>query len=619
MLTLKNTNRDSTKAETLRGIAVYYMRNNVDSAVVYAQLLIELGNRKKQETWKGNGLNIKALAASNKGNTESAIKIFMLAHDAFKQAKDERGIGVVLSNLGNIYHNQSKDDKALIYYHQALVFFEKLKQPNNIARTFNGIAASLGALGQYDEAKSYQEKALVILKTLGDKEAIGFGFNNLAEIYSAKGDDESAMKYYKEAEKILGKIGEKRARSYALLAIAEIELDRNNTKKALIYALDAWELAQNINLFYELEDAANVLHTIYASQGNFQKAYEFSLLSIIYSDSIRGQDKYKKTLAAEAQSEYKFKEEKLRTEHENEHTTVEKKLERQQLLFAVLIVALITISLLTYFIYRSQQKHKNLHTTLDKQHQEIQQQQEELIAQAEALEDINLLKDKIFSVIANDLREPIRKMEGIMTTLHNPENMNKENDFAVAMNKQVNHTAYLIDNLLAWAKTQRQGEYKINSQFDLLSMITLNTENVIHLIKEKNIKIVLPKFDNYCVIADKNMTDLVIKNLIINAIKHTHQSGTISIMLEGLQNGFLVCSIKDSGNGITLDKINKIFDKKYLTSSDINSTRRETGLGLLLCKEFVEKNGGKIWVESKLGKGSTFCFTLKTSAELKKT
>jgi PAS domain S-box-containing protein len=231
--------------------------------------------------------------------------------------------------------------------------------------------------------------------------------------------------------------------------------------------------------------------------------------------------------------------------------------------------------------------------------------------QTEELQKLNTVKDKLFSIIAHDLRGPLASLMSLLDLAKQGNVSEKEfTQFAGMLSSNVGYTSNLIENLLFWSKSQLKGE-TINPQaFDVNEIINERIEYYIATAAEKNIRIINTIQSSF-VFADKDMVQLIIRNLISNAIKFSKAGDTITISGTP-QNNILCINIADTGVGMSKESIDKLF-KSDIFSTRGTSNELGTGLGLLLCKEFIEKNGGTFHVESELGKGSTFSFTLKST------
>jgi len=255
---------------------------------------------------------------------------------------------------------------------------------------------------------------------------------------------------------------------------------------------------------------------------------------------------------------------------------------------------------------------KNYVAELQKNKDEIERKSLELQKLTEDLKELNASKDKFFSILAHDLRSPFSALLGISDFLnqHIDELDHDEiKDFSNHLNRSLNGVFRLVENLLQWSRVQSgRIEYE-PVQFNLNSLI----DEIVELYKpgltSKQIKLIKKIGKCIDVYADKNMIDTVLRNLISNAVKFTHQKGKIEILVEE-QNEIASISIIDNGMGISEEDQKKLFKIDETISTEGTDKEKGTGLGLVLCKEFIEKNSGKIWVGSKIGYGSKFTFTL---------
>ena len=236
----------------------------------------------------------------------------------------------------------------------------------------------------------------------------------------------------------------------------------------------------------------------------------------------------------------------------------------------------------------------------------------EIMELNEKLKVLNTDKDRFISILAHDLKNPFNTILGLLDLL--TENINKYEigkieDFLNRIKKSAHYTYNLLDDLLMWVRSQ-SGRLpfepkKLDFAFicnDVLEILKQNARN-------KKISINHSLADEIIVIADINMLKTIIRNLITNAIKFTNKGGKIEISAKQTELCATI-TVSDNGIGIKPETLVKLFDNSQINSTVGTESESGTGLGLLLCKEFVEKNGGKIWVESEVGKGSKFKFTL---------
>ena len=239
---------------------------------------------------------------------------------------------------------------------------------------------------------------------------------------------------------------------------------------------------------------------------------------------------------------------------------------------------------------------------------------EELFDTKERLEKINSEKDKFFSIIAHDLKSPFSGFLGltkIMAEQISDLTMKELREFAVAMQSSANNLAKLLENLLEWSRMQG-GKVDFNPVNCKISfLVKQNIDIISERAKQKNVEIINNVNNDAEVIADVPMLNSILRNLVSNAVKFTKIGGKIEIGTTiQPSEGSVVIYVKDSGIGMTEDIVGKLFRIDQKVSRPGTEGESSTGLGLLLCKEFVERHDGNIWVDSEVGKGSTFYFTL---------
>jgi two-component system sensor histidine kinase/response regulator len=235
----------------------------------------------------------------------------------------------------------------------------------------------------------------------------------------------------------------------------------------------------------------------------------------------------------------------------------------------------------------------------------------EIQRQAQQLTNLNATKDKLFSIISHDLRSPVASLKGLMEIIGSG---NLTQDEFVGVTQKLKKNLDLVyddlDNVLHWAQSQLKG---IQAQREEVALRTLSEEivSLFHdALRSKGILVLNELDEDSFVLADRNQLKLVLRNLIANSIKFNEPGGMIRLSMKHVKNRVEV-SVADSGIGIGLDELNKLFNAETHFTKLGTNKEKGVGIGLLLTKEFVENNGGSIWVTSVLGKGATFTFTLE--------
>ncbi len=284
------------------------------------------------------------------------------------------------------------------------------------------------------------------------------------------------------------------------------------------------------------------------------------------------------------------------------------------------MVAIISIFVTLFWIKKENtgyqfsilKKNRLLHRTnleIEDNRKVINEKAEQLQLQTDQLTDLNSLKNKLFSVIAHDLKGPLYAQRNLMKAIHQSDMPGDEvKSLVPEILTDMNYTINLMDNLLHWAKCQMQSDPIRPAAVDLSDLIG----SVLRVLKlqadAKNIYLESKIHQGTLVFADKDMINLVLRNLLSNAIKFTPEQGTVVVSTRSIDDKIQVC-VKDTGRGMRPEELEQLSANTYYTT---NGTANEsgTGLGLMLCKEFLHKNGSSMQIESKFGKGSTFSFFL---------
>jgi signal transduction histidine kinase len=246
--------------------------------------------------------------------------------------------------------------------------------------------------------------------------------------------------------------------------------------------------------------------------------------------------------------------------------------------------------------------------------------EEEIKLKNELLQTINAEKDKFFSILAHDLRGPLSAFVAatqIITEEIQTMDMEEIKEITLSMKTSANNIFSLLENLLEWSRLRRGTMEFVPEKLNLNEKIEACIDVLSESARKKRIELTFSIPGEIEVFADNHMFDTVIRNLVSNAIKFTPPGGKINVTAGYNNDHSIEIKISDSGIGMTPELKNKLFLINEKTSRQGTEGEMSTGLGLLLCKEFIEKHDGKIWVESEVGKGSTFSFTMGQFENLK--
>lgn len=599
----EQSNNAKGKGMAYRNIGICYeMSGNYKTAMEYYFLSLEVYQAASDSIGICEAFNNFGVVYYLQGNYDKALKYYLKAERMLALLNDSLAYSNTLNNIGLIYDKQEQYSKALKYYLLGLSYRENSGNKQKISSSLNNIGIVYQNLKQFDKALSYHEQALAMREQIGDMRGVSASLNNLGDIYLNQGNAEKAKEYFNKSLLIKEKIGDIRGISYSLLGLAQAVQYQRNYPLSISYADRALKIAQDLGLKSQIKEVLETLAEAHMLNGNYKKAYQYLEQTLAYKDSLFNEEKQD----ALAEMQARFEMDRIELEKENYKKTLaitEADLQRsesvvlnQRIAGVLISTALIILSILFYQLYRSRKQLQQANTQLSKKQKE--------------LNELNRLKDKLFSIISHDFRGPLSSIKSIIILLDEGHITQEESkEYLHNANIEISNTLNLLDNLLKWSLNQMKKSTVEKINFDLAELARVNEALLSPIAGKKNIRIVNQVKSPLMVHADQNMMNLVIRNLVSNAVKFSPAHSTIYLDAR-LEQQQVVVQVKDEGVGIDKTQLASLFQFEHVISTYGTENEKGVGLGLSLCKDFVEQNGGRIWVESETGKGSTFSFSI---------
>jgi signal transduction histidine kinase len=635
---------DSLRIRTLLRLANAYQSIDLKKSFETADKAVQLAESKNLLWAKELAYFSLARFHSTSGDFRSSAKYNDLALNLSFQLKDTTNMAYCYNNLGLNYSNFGKYDEAYFYYTQSYNLAVKKKDSTGMAISLHNMANVFKELGQYDRALDYLKHTQKISDLIKDREGKAYNYDEIGDIFRKKGLYDSAVSALKLSLKVARqlKLNPSDLETETLIKVAKTYLEKNDNAKALAYYDTAFALYKKTenefglaqvdlgraivflkqNQFTQAQalmerSAATAKQTnswsleihcyenlanLFEKQGDYKKSLNYYRQYKELEDSLFSQGMQAKLLQDQVRFETASKDDLIKSLTKSAELRGGE-LKKQEVVRNILVVAVALTGLLLFTVYRSGQRRIQLNKLLI-------QHQDEIKRRSKELEQLNEVKDKFFSIISHDLRSPMNALSAILDLMDQdrikPEEFSRLNK---ELRRQFSHTKTLINNLLDWALLQMD-KLKIQPEkFNLKNLVDENFKMLasLHLKETNMINQVAGHFSGF---GDLNMVNLIVRNLVLNGIKFTENGGTIEVDCKE-ENNELIVSVKDNGIGITPEVQKMLFEKTSGYTTRGTANEKGTGLGLILCKEFVEKNGGRIWLESEMGKGSTFYFTLK--------
>ena len=585
---------------------------NPDSALAIANKALELANYYDLKDEKAELIRIKGLVYYYKVDFVQALNFFIQSRNLYIEIKNKVGEASALNNILIVYGRQGLLEKALELSHQVLEMRLEIGDSTRIAQSLNNLAVAYKDLNKPDEALKYYRQAVDLSYKINETQELDLYFNNIGVIYLEGNRYDSAFYYFNKALQFGEKNNNKQMITNSLTYLGDYYNRRKDYTQAIAVLEKSLSIAKEIGIVYEIESAAKQLHVAYSAVGRFEDAYKIHVLFKQMVDSANNLQTIQKITEIEALNKYEKEKLVQQLIHEKKEIENEFSLRKEKQIRNSALLVVFTTFILFYLLYRNYRKKSLLNLKLMTQRDEIISQKEEIESQRDEIEQLNKSKDKFFAIIAHDLKNPlsgIYRLSEIMKQNYEQINSEKLKVYIEQIFISTKKTYELLENLLKWAMVQNGSLQIAATEFNLTKVIRENIELLSENANQKKLNINFNQCDDCFVLADEEMITTVLRNLLNNAIKFSPENGNINFSISASAEFYKV-SIKDQGIGISPVDQQLLFDLNNDARTIGTSKEKGTGLGLVLCKEFIELNGGKIWLKSELEKGSTFYFTV---------
>ena len=596
----KGLNKEKTLSQYYKGYILYATGQSDSSLKVlnqaYEQSIQYVDNKLQLKC-----LNTIAANYLNQGKYKEALEKFTRAYHLADSLKMKDKLINLSLNIGTTFLYNEELDKAIEYFEKVITSSDTTSVTIAYASALNNMGSCYSRMGKHKEALVYFEKALPAYLKLNNKLYIAQVYTNLGQSNYFLNNNELALKYLKKATGLNRQNQSQNQLIVNLILLAKLNIRDSNFSQAKYNLDEALSLANEYNINYNKSDLYQTYSYYFSERNQFEQALEYKQKELNLKDSIFNESRQQQI--SELQTKFETRQKQIENESLRKDISLNRlQIEKQnQIRDFLIVITLIVISLIFILLNRARLKKKS--------HQIIEAQKLEL-------EILNKTKDKFFSIIAHDLRSPFNALIGLSNLLSSSYDHLSDEDrknFIQDLNTASESAFNLLDNLLTWARIQ-QGSLQIQKQEEDISLLIKESiEPHEATAKLKNISIVNTVDVKSKVIIDRFMIKTLIVNLINNALKFTNEGGLVKISSEEKDENIII-SIHDNGVGMTQEQMNNLFKLDKSKSSLGTHKETGTGLGLILCQEFIEKNDGQIWVESEKGKGTTFKFSLVTAS-----
>lgn len=591
---LDSEKEDSVKMNLLRQIGSYYTDNNVGKAIVYLEGSLELAKKLKRNLLIANNYYSLGFCYLLKNDFDRSLENYLLSVRVYEEMKDSLRLSNAFISIGNLYSQNHNFKKTTEYYDKARMLIEAKRDSSHLATLLNQVGTFFDQQKQYDSALTYLQHAGSISLAVQDDYGVVVALSNLGLTYKHQGNTEKALqcfdsvlnlfKKFKPALDDLGSVYNNIGATHAQAG------NYAKAQEAFNKSIDYSKQAGSIGV--EMENYRN-LAEMFGSMKNYEQQATYLQKYYSIKDSLFNADT--KNQLTELESDYKL--EKKNTEIAKKEAEVIKQRDQRNIFIIITLAAVLLLSA-TVFFYRRIKKANGL---LQEKNVQIQQQKNEL-------ETLNHVKDRLFSIISHDLRNPLVTLRSYLQLADSPAlDESKKQSFRNQATQAVVQTSDMLDNLLVWANMQiRNTPVSIvpvniaEAVQDILATVQAQAAqkqvNIHHDIQVNSLA------------GDAGILSIALRNLVTNAIKYSNRESTVQVNAYQKENRVYI-SVKDEGVGMTAEQLD------HLRSGNAVSTKgtgdeKGSGLGIFLVRELLEKIDGTLQVESVVGKGSEFTINL---------
>lgn len=636
--------KDSAKVDSsIKLIEALYKAEDYKKALLYIDQTQQLASKINYTKGNAEANYYRALIYSDKNDYFNALDNYNKSRNFYTQLNDTLGIAKVSNSIGLIEIKRGNYSTGLKNSLSAIAIFEKRNLRDELSKAYSNLAEAYHLTNQIEKALEFNQKALKVRTQLGDSTGMKLSTKNIALLYSKRKEHRKAIEFYEQTlsllnpktdqdlrGEILPRIGYEylqfreydKATNYllegleynretknqegiliSLNAIGNLNIEQNKLKLAEIQLAEALTIAEQTNNKNELLKNYRLQIALDSTRGFYQNAFNW-------------QRKYfnlKETLTAERQPQTFEETENSTAEsildssitNETDHITSKSEIDKKYEIATYLLGIGLLIALISLFVTGTQyNKAKQAQIGLAAKNKQLTEHNAVILEQTQHLEEINKVKDRLFSIVSHDLKDSISSIKGFLDLLKEDSITKEEfNELIPELSENANNASLLLYNLLNWSKSQMQNLEPKPELFNIQEVFQTKI-NLIEQKAEQKRLAVIDESQRDHVYADRSMIEIVIQNLLTNAVKFSRVGDVITVSSQDFGDKVRL-SVEDTGVGISKENMDKLFKNDAFTTIGTKN-EKGTGLGLTICKELVELNNGKIWVESTPNVGSKF-------------
>ena len=547
-----------------------------------------------------------------RGQWQKTFDYSKKAYELSIEVNDLEEAARVLNNMGALYYEQQNYTSSLNQFKkayeistQAHDLYTKIRSLNNLALTYINFA-------NLDSAMHFALKAIETNREAGSPYLLTFSNRIIGDIYFQRNQLDAAEKIYREALENAKKQGLTAFNASVLHRLGNTYLLNGKSDQAKDVLLECVKISSQNGFLDELSKAHKYLAEFYRQRGNYKEAFKQQSAFVILNDSLVNKSSRDRLALVQGMFQNDLDQSQLELLIAQNEVQASSLASNRKFMILVSSGSILVLGLLIWLFYLNRNI-KKYNKDLIIQKEQIHKQNEDLEAKSKQLQDINQTKNKLFSILGHDLRGPVGQVKSIVDLLVAGElNQDEFDELIQNMKKDVDSVYFTLNNTLKWSVAQMEGFKIQKANFNLSELVKSTLKQIAPQLREKSIEIDSSSlFSDIEIYADRNLVEVIIRNVLNNAIKYSKPGDVIELSIK-VDNDLINCCVKDQGIGMGEDQINELLSPDYVISNSKLGTKMEkgSGLGLQICKEFARMNGGELHINSTVGMGTKVCFKI---------
>ena len=600
---------DKELVDTYSALAWEFRNNRPDSTLYFANQAIKIAADKNLMDERIQATNYLGVAYRNLSLYSKSLEMYLLALELAESYRNQEQRGYSLINIANLYLYQKDYLEARNYLIRALDQAQQLVDKVMMGYCYVNLGRVHVELQEYDLAEQYFDQALSVRKSIDDSQGQIAVELDKAELYRIKGDYSKSLSLFENLLPRLTANNDQLGIAQAYNHMARIYLSTGKHDLGKEYSTKAIDIARNLSMKYEEKEALKTLSDVYGAQGDFESAFQYQVRYSNLNYMLFSEEKIRQIEQLKSQAELE--------KQEAENQLLREQKARQQTI-SYLLSAIAFLLLITVFIYyRAFVVKKRLSNEIKKQRDEIEKDKNVIELQSNKLKELDQAKSRFFANVSHDLRSPLSIIIGSLELVMEDRNSDLSPTSKKCVEtsfKNAKRLIYLTDEINDITRLE-EGKIKLRKEnVQIIPFLKVLSDMFRSSAEFKGVKL---EFEyelkgNEAVLIDSRQFEKIYYNIVSNAIRHTQQGDRITIKVYTTAENVMI-AFADTGEGIHESALPHIFDRFYQSKFNEYRTKEGLGIGLALVKELVELHGGTIWVESQLGKGTTFFVSLPST------